>query len=163
MVLVPLVQSLLMLLYWSLQIQKFYTAPTLIRALMREGDDHVTGSDTSSLQVLGTVGEPINPEAWKWYHRVSTSLLLHPPHTQTRPLPLPPFLLCPPCMCHDDLCCKLGAAKQQLNPEALQAMHMISAKSLHVSSCPNPLGRWTHNDPLMPYNGLSACVNSSNS
>ena len=53
-----------------LQVQKFYTAPTLIRSLMREGDDHVTGSDTSSLQVLGTVGEPINPEAWKWYHKV---------------------------------------------------------------------------------------------
>ncbi len=58
-----------------LQVQKFYTAPTLIRALMREGDDHVKESDTSSLQVLGTVGEPINPEAWKWYHRVSAHLL----------------------------------------------------------------------------------------
>ena len=46
---------------------------------MREGDDHVTGSDTSSLQVLGTVGEPINPEAWKWYHRVSAFALQ--PHT----------------------------------------------------------------------------------
>ena len=54
-----------------LQVQKFYTAPTLIRALMREGDEHVQQSNTSSLQVLGTVGEPINPEAWKWYHRVS--------------------------------------------------------------------------------------------
>lgn len=38
---------------------------------MREGDEHVTGSDTSALQVLGSVGEPINPEAWKWYHRVN--------------------------------------------------------------------------------------------
>ena len=57
----------------TLQVQKFYTAPTLIRSLMREGDDHVTGSDTSSLQVLGTVGEPINPEAWKWYHSVSAN------------------------------------------------------------------------------------------
>ena len=57
-----------------LQVQKFYTAPTLIRSLMREGDDHVKGSDTSSLQVLGTVGEPINPEAWKWYHSVSVPL-----------------------------------------------------------------------------------------
>ena len=56
----------------TVQVQKFYTAPTLIRALMREGDEHVEGSDTSSLQVLGTVGEPINPEAWKWYHRVSS-------------------------------------------------------------------------------------------
>ncbi|DBB07398.1 hypothetical protein WJX82_008396 [Trebouxia sp. C0006] len=52
------------------KVQKFYTAPTLIRALMREGDEHVKGCDKSSLQVLGTVGEPINPEAWKWYHRV---------------------------------------------------------------------------------------------
>ncbi len=41
---------------------------------MREGDDHVKESDTSSLQVLGTVGEPINPEAWKWYHRVRPHL-----------------------------------------------------------------------------------------
>ncbi|MEO0499248.1 MAG: acetate--CoA ligase, partial [Pseudomonadota bacterium] len=47
-----------------------YTAPTAIRALMREGDAHVTAHDRSSLRLLGTVGEPINPEAWRWYHRV---------------------------------------------------------------------------------------------
>jgi acetyl-CoA synthetase len=44
-----------------------YTAPTAIRALMREGDDYVTRHDLSSLRLLGTVGEPINPEAWRWY------------------------------------------------------------------------------------------------
>ncbi|MCW5723629.1 MAG: acetate--CoA ligase [Maricaulaceae bacterium] len=48
----------------------FYTAPTAIRALMRLGDDPVTAHDRSSLRLLGTVGEPINPEAWLWYHRV---------------------------------------------------------------------------------------------
>ena len=48
----------------------FYTAPTAIRALMREGDGFVTAHDRSSLRLLGTVGEPINPEAWRWYHRV---------------------------------------------------------------------------------------------
>ncbi|GGD79593.1 acetate--CoA ligase [Croceicoccus mobilis] len=48
----------------------FYTAPTAIRALMREGNDHVTKHDLSSLRVLGTVGEPINPEAWRWYHEL---------------------------------------------------------------------------------------------
>jgi len=48
----------------------FYTAPTAIRALMREGDDPVTRTDRGSLRILGTVGEPINPEAWLWYHRV---------------------------------------------------------------------------------------------
>ena len=48
----------------------FYTAPTAIRALMREGDDFVNKSDRSSLKLLGTVGEPINPEAWKWYYEV---------------------------------------------------------------------------------------------
>ncbi|GAB5348240.1 acetate--CoA ligase [Alteriqipengyuania sp. 357] len=48
----------------------FYTAPTAIRALMREGDSFVTAHDRSSLRLLGTVGEPINPEAWRWYHRV---------------------------------------------------------------------------------------------
>lgn len=46
----------------------FYTAPTAIRALMREGPDWVNKHDLSSLRVLGTVGEPINPEAWMWYH-----------------------------------------------------------------------------------------------
>ncbi len=48
----------------------FYTAPTAIRALAKEGDQHVVKRDLSSLRLLGTVGEPINPEAWHWYHRV---------------------------------------------------------------------------------------------
>ncbi|MEO6224725.1 MAG: acetate--CoA ligase [Sphingomicrobium sp.] len=48
----------------------FYTAPTAIRALMREGDDPVTRHSRKSLRLLGTVGEPINPEAWEWYWRV---------------------------------------------------------------------------------------------
>ncbi|MFM6854852.1 MAG: acetate--CoA ligase, partial [Sphingopyxis sp.] len=47
-----------------------YTAPTAIRALMGEGDDWVTAHDRSRLRLLGSVGEPINPEAWDWYHRV---------------------------------------------------------------------------------------------
>ncbi len=48
----------------------FYTAPTAIRSLMREGDDWVTKTDRSSLRLLGSVGEPINPEAWYWYYNV---------------------------------------------------------------------------------------------
>jgi acetyl-CoA synthetase len=48
----------------------FYTAPTAIRALMREGEAPVKKHDRSSIRLLGTVGEPINPEAWLWYHRV---------------------------------------------------------------------------------------------
>ncbi|MEZ5710362.1 MAG: acetate--CoA ligase [Blastomonas sp.] len=48
----------------------FYTAPTAIRALMREGDAHVEKHDLSSIRLLGSVGEPINPEAWRWYHQV---------------------------------------------------------------------------------------------
>ncbi|MGB1045680.1 MAG: acetate--CoA ligase [Candidatus Puniceispirillaceae bacterium] len=48
----------------------FYTAPTAIRALMREGEEPVTCCDRSSLRLLGSVGEPINPEAWMWYHTV---------------------------------------------------------------------------------------------
>ena len=48
----------------------FYTAPTAIRALMREGDDPVKKTDRSSLRLLGSVGEPINPEAWLWYHNI---------------------------------------------------------------------------------------------
>ncbi len=46
----------------------FYTAPTAIRALMREGESFVNKADLSSLRILGSVGEPINPEAWEWYH-----------------------------------------------------------------------------------------------
>ncbi len=52
------------------QVTLFYTAPTAIRALMREGDGPVKATSRKSLRVLGTVGEPINPEAWKWYHEV---------------------------------------------------------------------------------------------
>jgi acetyl-CoA synthetase len=48
----------------------FYAAPTALRALMREGDDWVTKTSRSSLRLLGSVGEPINPEAWLWYHKV---------------------------------------------------------------------------------------------
>ncbi|MCX7978026.1 MAG: acetate--CoA ligase [Bdellovibrionaceae bacterium] len=48
----------------------FYTAPTAIRALMREGDEFVRKYSRKSLRLLGSVGEPINPEAWNWYHRV---------------------------------------------------------------------------------------------
>jgi len=48
----------------------FYTAPTAIRALMREGDEPVKRTSRKSLRILGTVGEPINPEAWMWYHKV---------------------------------------------------------------------------------------------
>ncbi|MGI9348192.1 MAG: acetate--CoA ligase, partial [Gammaproteobacteria bacterium] len=48
----------------------FYTAPTAIRALMREGDDMVKKTSRASLKLLGSVGEPINPEAWRWYYRV---------------------------------------------------------------------------------------------
>ena len=52
------------------QVEIFYTAPTALRALMREGDAPVKSSSRSSLRLLGTVGEPINPEAWRWYHDV---------------------------------------------------------------------------------------------
>ena len=48
----------------------FYTAPTALRALMREGDEPVKSTSRKSLRLLGTVGEPINPEAWRWYHEV---------------------------------------------------------------------------------------------
>lgn len=52
------------------QVNIFYTAPTAIRSLMGAGDDFVTKTNRSSLRLLGTVGEPINPEAWEWYYRV---------------------------------------------------------------------------------------------
>jgi acetyl-CoA synthetase len=52
------------------QVNIFYTAPTAIRALMREGEGPVKKHDRSSIRLLGSVGEPINPEAWLWYHRV---------------------------------------------------------------------------------------------
>ena len=52
------------------QISIFYTAPTALRALMAQGDDHVLKTNRESLRILGTVGEPINPEAWEWYFKV---------------------------------------------------------------------------------------------
>jgi len=58
--------------YWHMidkfKITQFYTAPTAIRALIRQGDEWPAKYDLSSLRILGTVGEPINPEAWMWYH-----------------------------------------------------------------------------------------------
>jgi acetyl-CoA synthetase len=60
--------------FWEIcekhSVNQFYTAPTAIRALMGQGDDWVKAHDLSSLKVLGTVGEPINPEAWHWYNEV---------------------------------------------------------------------------------------------
>jgi acetyl-CoA synthetase len=59
---------------WSVvdkhEVSLFYTAPTALRALMRHGDEHVEKTDRSSLRLLGSVGEPINPEAWRWYYNV---------------------------------------------------------------------------------------------
>jgi acetyl-CoA synthetase len=52
------------------QVNIFYTAPTAIRALMQQGEDPVKTTSRKSLRLLGSVGEPINPEAWEWYHRV---------------------------------------------------------------------------------------------
>ena len=52
------------------QVNQFYTAPTALRALMGAGDDFVKSTSRSSLKLLGSVGEPINPEAWEWYYRV---------------------------------------------------------------------------------------------
>ena len=52
------------------QVTQFYTAPTAIRALMREGNAPVEATSRKSLRLLGSVGEPINPEAWLWYHNV---------------------------------------------------------------------------------------------
>ncbi|HEX3601676.1 MAG TPA: acetate--CoA ligase [Lacipirellulaceae bacterium] len=60
--------------FWQLvekyQVTIFYTAPTAIRAFIKWGDQHIKKHDLSSLRLLGTVGEGINPEAWMWYHRV---------------------------------------------------------------------------------------------
>ena len=59
--------------FWEIveryRVSKFYTAPTAIRALMREGEKWVEKRDLSSLKILGSVGEPINPEAWMWYYK----------------------------------------------------------------------------------------------
>ena len=60
--------------FWEIvekyQVNIFYTAPTALRAIMREGDEWPNKHDLSSLRILGTVGEPINPEAWMWYHNI---------------------------------------------------------------------------------------------
>ncbi len=60
--------------FWEIvdkyKVNIFYTAPTAIRSLMGAGDEHVTKTSRKSLRILGSVGEPINPEAWIWYHKV---------------------------------------------------------------------------------------------
>ena len=60
--------------FWDIcdkhKISIFYTAPTALRALMAQGDEHVLKTNRESLRILGTVGEPINPEAWEWYFKV---------------------------------------------------------------------------------------------
>ena len=60
--------------FWEIcekhEISIFYTAPTALRALMAQGDEHVLKTNRKSLRILGTVGEPINPEAWEWYFKV---------------------------------------------------------------------------------------------
>ncbi|CAN5420529.1 acetate--CoA ligase [soil metagenome] len=60
--------------FWAVvdkhQVEIFYTAPTALRALMRDGEEPVKRHSRKSLRLLGTVGEPINPEAWRWYHEV---------------------------------------------------------------------------------------------
>lgn len=60
--------------FWQIvekyKVNIFYTAPTAIRSIAKEGDEYVKGHDLSSLKILGTVGEPINPEAWNWYYNV---------------------------------------------------------------------------------------------
>jgi acetyl-CoA synthetase len=60
--------------FWEIvekyKVNIFYTAPTAIRAFMKWGDEHPKKCDLSSLRLLGTVGEPINPEAWMWYHKI---------------------------------------------------------------------------------------------
>ena len=60
--------------FWQIcdkhNVNTFYTAPTALRSIMREGDDFVAKTKRDSLKLLGTVGEPINPEAWKWYYEV---------------------------------------------------------------------------------------------
>ena len=67
--------------FWEIcdkyQISIFYTAPTALRALMAQGDDHVLKTNRESLRILGTVGEPINPEAWEWYFKVVGSENCH--------------------------------------------------------------------------------------
>ena len=59
--------------YWAIvekyKVTKFYTAPTVIRSLSKEGIEHIEKHDISSLKLLGSVGEPLNPEAWRWYYR----------------------------------------------------------------------------------------------
>jgi len=59
--------------YWQIvakyRVDKFYTTPTVIRSLAKEGSEHLAGYDLSSLKILGSVGEPLNPEVWRWYHQ----------------------------------------------------------------------------------------------
>ena len=63
----------------GVQVRQLYTAPTLIRTLESHGDEFVTKHDRSSLKILGTVGEPINPRAWEWFYKVRPGWPAHAP------------------------------------------------------------------------------------
>src|SRR5258708_11983469 len=89
--------------FWSVvdkhKVNIFYTAPTAIRALMQGGDEPVKKTSRKSLRLLGSVGEPINPEPWEWYHRVVghercpivyTCPPTDPPRILINPLPAAP-------------------------------------------------------------------------
>jgi acetyl-CoA synthetase len=78
---------------WSIiekhKVSIFYTAPTAIRAFIRWGDEHPKKHDLSTLRLLGTVGEPINPEAWMWYHGPSAAGVAPSSTPGGRPRPAP--------------------------------------------------------------------------
>ena len=66
-----MLRAVIKVLSLALQVRQFYTAPTLVRALEAQDDHFVTDHDRSSLRILGTVGEPINPRAWLWFFKAS--------------------------------------------------------------------------------------------
>lgn len=70
--------------------RQFYTAPTLVRALEAQDDKYVTDHDRSSLRILGTVGEPINPRAWLWFFEATPlPSTCHPPRSHMQALLVP--------------------------------------------------------------------------
>ena len=104
--------------------RQFYTAPTLVRALEAQDDKYVTDHDRSSLRILGTVGEPINPRAWLWFFEASPC---PPPATL-------PGLICKPCLCPLARC-EAVSSRECLPHMSLSCHLSICLKAFNSSCC----------------------------
>jgi hypothetical protein len=118
------------------QVRVLYTAPTLIRSLMQFGDHWVTEHDRSSLRILGTVGEPINPHAWEWYHQVGNSISCKPFPAGTK------LLAGEQVVCFVGAFCAMFAKVQKMDRTCCLVAVLLSKLPYWLCSPVLPAGGW---------------------